>query len=369
MDHEQSSRLGRAVDLRLVGARRTLRLIPFSRMPMESPMSLRHLLAVVMAVVVAVGLASSASAHGTPPEIEVQALVRDVEAPLLIEYVVIVTYEDGDPTEAEIVFEADSEGRYDFIDSGTADELGQARFSVEFPDDGVWYMRVRATNDFGDTTVEFTETAPWPDYLDEVGRPKVRVDTVDSSREGLLLDPVDADAPSGELFADTEDFGTVETAGRSGAEATLHPDGGLGTTSVHRRIPFSVIRNPVLLRLAHLGAIGLWLFASLSPAAGSARRRAKLASAGIVSTLLTGAALAAWSAPLTYPGLFDLDAVLDLHLGGTYVAALGLKLAAVAGAIALTLRPQARERKLFVGCVAIAVVAVTVMTQAHVVMH
>lgn len=334
-----------------------------------------------------VGPPATASAHGAPPELEIQALIRSATDPLTINYQVTATFADGDPADVTVVFEAVSESG-GVIERTPAEPTspGVSILEVRFPDTGLWTVTVEATGEDGTTNVTFTENLPWPHYAAEAGTPKVKVDTVNPDREGTLLAP--GAPPSPDSITDTqprpadtasaaaEEDEPAPTASAASASESQSPGSTSGEAAVvvNRDIPLSTLRGDVLLRLAHLMALAVWAVPLVGWLFGArGRRLTNLSLAGMTATLGTGVLLAVWGAPLESPGLLRWSDLGERLLGTTYQWAFIAKLAATALAAAATVLMAWRRARpapaIALGGISGAAVAVTIMTQAHLFAH
>ena len=344
--------------------------------------------AAMMAMALAIiGPPTAAGAHGAPPELEIQALIRSATDPLTINYQVTATFADGDPADVTVVFEAANESG-DVIERMPTEPTapGVSILEVRFPDTGLWTVTVEATGDDGTTTVSFTENLPWPHYAAEAGTPKVKVDTVNPEREGTLLAP--PVPPSPDDVTDTqpqpadsapvtaEEDEPARTAPAASAAQSEPPGSTFGEAAVvvNRSIPLSTLRGDVLLRLAHLAALGMWAVPLLGWLFGARSRRLTILSlVGMAATLGTGVLLTIWGAPLESPGLLRWSDLGERVLGTAYQWAFIAKLAATAlAATATVLMAWRRTRPapaIALGGISGAAVAVTIMTQAHLFAH
>jgi len=131
--------------------------------------------AILIVALAVVGPAATAGAHGAPPELEIQALIRSATDPLTINYQITATFADGDPEDVTVLVEAASEAGEVIERTPTEPTTpGVSIVEIRFPDTGVWTVTAEATGADGTTTVTFTENLPWPHYTDEAGIPKVK---------------------------------------------------------------------------------------------------------------------------------------------------------------------------------------------------
>jgi hypothetical protein len=128
------------------------------------------------------------------------------------------------------------------------------------------------------------------------------------------------------------------------------------------------------IRLIHLMAIGLWLVPVFVSLFGRQNRTlVAVGIAGVVLTLATGTVLMLWGTPISFPGLFNPSAVADLSYGSPYVVAFAVKMVAVLVAAVATFRWAVNVDRgaawVTLAGATLAVVAVTAMSQYHLLSH
>ena len=378
MDHEQSTGLGRVAGLSL-----DRRVVDEDTVPVL----IRRVAPVLIALVLVV-LSAPASAHGTPPELVVEAYVIDVDEPLVVEYRIRTSFADGDRADAALTVEATSASG-DVVDAPPQTAVGgEARFELVFTEVGRWTVRLDAEIDGLETVVEFAEEVPWPDLAGPGPVGRVAVDTLSPGREGQLLTPT-ATSSSTTAAASSPSTMAVDPAedGSSAAEsadedavaeeaAVEHGHGAesSSSTTVRRSLPASVIRDDVVLRWLHTLALVGWFGPVIAwMARGRTEPVHRVAVVGMVATILSGMALSAWSAPLASPGLFQPADLVDRPLGSFYLGSFVAKLGAVAVTVAATVTLIRHRRAPFgwvtLGGAGVALAFVTIMMQAHVFTH
>jgi hypothetical protein len=128
------------------------------------------------------------------------------------------------------------------------------------------------------------------------------------------------------------------------------------------------------LRLVHLVAISLWLVPiSVSLFGKRNRTSVVIGITGVVLTLATGTVLMLWGTPISFPGLFNPSAIADLSYGSPYVVAFAVKMAGVLLAAVATFRWAVNVDRnsawITLAGATLAVVAVTAMSQYHLLSH
>jgi hypothetical protein len=305
----------------------------------------------------------------SPPIVELSAVVV-VEAfiatptnPLQIEYAATVTEEDDANADAVLTLSAEETGGATVGPIVLADRDGVHRATVSYPTGGSWTVSLEMTRAGGTETVAFNENLPWPHYTTEAGQPKVKYDSEDPSRIGTIAaagnsvylsgtpEPAPSTTPPGVVVVATVDDVVLDLP-NSGDE----------------------LRQDIGLRFIHLLAIACWSIPVFGAILGrSGRLTVPVALVGMGVTIVSGIVLAAWGAPLSYPGLFRWAELQERLYGASYGAAFITKMVAVALAavatVAWALRRSRTAAWATMGAMAGALLAVTAMGQFHLFSH
>ena len=313
------------------------------------------------------------ASSGSSLPVVVEAFIADQVAPLHIEYAVAIDRVDISSS-ASIVLSAESDEGDGVEPVALVLDGDVFRTVVDYPSGGKWTVKLVIGHDAETETVEFGENLPWPHFTTEAGTPKVKVDSRDPSREGRLVtgnESVYLRASGSEDNEDVTDTAPSATTTTSTVSTThAHTD----DVVVDVTTPRTEVTLDIALRLTHLVAIGLWLApigASLFVTVGPRWVTVSLAGAGLV--LGTGLSLVLWGAPVTFPGILRWQEISTRFFGTPYLISFVIKMAAVAigmlGTLAWARRRTRRPGILILGSSAVALVAVTAMSQFHTFTH
>lgn len=293
-------------------------------------------------------------------------------------YALSFQWPDGDPVSgAHIVMRATLG---DFVSVASPVEItgGVYIASLDLSVSGDWEVAVAIHHPDSNGGLSFVQTVATgdADYWE------VLEDTANPARVGERPDPSDS------LLAPM--LTTTTTAVGSSTSPPTNADRSDSTTTT--TTPAGVVSNSagdvvlalesdsqgpavdITLRVVHLIAIGTWMipiFGSLFGVTG--RGWVVAAVSGMVLTIATGITLMLWGAPVGFPGLFDWDAIADVSYGASYLVAFVVKLVGVALASVATIRWSRRVDRAATWATlvsaAVAVVAVTAMSQFHLLSH
>lgn len=289
-------------------------------------------------------------------EVRVEALVRDAVAPLVVEYGVVTGAPDGGASLSAL---SDSSV---VVGPIALTEVAPGVFHgvIEYPEAGVWEVTLDI-DDADGAVVTFAENLPWPHYTTEAGSPKIKVESVDRSLEGTLIE-----------IRDSPIFALAGPVPTESAPASVPGDHEVVVVS----IPSSggEIGFQVMLRWLHLVGIGLWAMGMAAIGFGRPQRVwSGLAIGGMVATVGSGVALALWGAPIDFPGLLSWSELGERPYGDAYQWAFLVKMAFVLIAIVATslLVAKSTRGRLAVAASGLlgALAAVVVMAQLHLFAH
>lgn len=311
-----------------------------------------------------------AASSGSSLPVVVEAYIADQVAPLQIEYAVAV--DGADDGRASVTLSATSDDGATLPPVALRLDGDVFRAMVEYPSGGIWAVTLLLDiSDRESETIEFGENLPWPHFTTEAGTPKVKVDSLDPSREGSLVrgdDSVYLRAPTPGDAAAPSTSPTVTTTASTVRSTPIEE------VVVEVTTPREELTVDIALRLSHLVAIGLWLVpigVSLFVTVETRWVIVSLVGAGLA--LATGLALALWGAPVTFPGIFRWQEMLIRLYGTPYLISFGIKMVAVLigliGTAAWARRRTARPTILILGSFTVALVAVTAMSQFHTFSH
>lgn len=316
-------------------------------------------------------------AHGGGVEAVVEVATRDGG----FEYGLAFAWSDGDPvTGAHIVMRA-TQG--DLVEVAEPVEVSPGVYVGTMPlvSGGEWQVAIAIHHPESNGNINFVQLvvpdggAVW----------SVLVDTANEERVGLVPDPLASvlDPPT-PVTSTTIPVSESEDPPAESTEATPTTEppivdaepAPVGTGEVVVDIA-TAAQGPEVdigMRIVHLIAIGLWIVPVVAWQFGKKNPlSAIVAVTGVSLTLVSGAVLMHWGAPISYPGLFNWGEVADLSYGSQYLSAFSAKLASVLiAALATVWWAVAADRRaawVALGFVTVAVVAVTAMSQFHILSH
>ena len=338
---------------------------------------------VVLAAVVAVSVgapAPPARAHGEAVDVRVESVVYEGSDGLMVRYAVSLAFADGDPYDSAAVT-TDRGDTFTQVEDGLymGDVTGEEPHAVAITFQG----------DLGSGAIEITDDDLGGDM--DLG-PVVRVDTADPSQEGSPAgsDTLFSRAPMPTSVTTVASSTTVTTVTAPTATSTAsplttsHTDHGshqveptsAGVETVRLDVPSTggELGRQLALRLSHVGALAVWLGALVAVLAGKTTWPVSLAAwAGLTATLATGVLLARSGTPIPEPGLFDWAGLEAQPYGRAYrsVFVVKMALAVLAGGGTWWAVRRRSRRGGWVALTAAggAVVAVTILTQLHVLVH
>lgn len=123
------------------------------------------------------------SGSGTPPELVVEAFVAEADDPLLVSYAV-ATGDQPDGSGVLLSFTSDSSEPMSSVQLAPG-RGGVFLATVRYPTSALWTVTVALSG----TEIVFNENLPWPHYTTEAGHPKVKYDSSDPGRAGVLVAP------------------------------------------------------------------------------------------------------------------------------------------------------------------------------------
>lgn len=122
------------------------------------------------------------SGSGSGSELVVEAFVAEAADPLLVSYAV-----SSDGSGVSLSFTSDSSESMPTVQLGPGQE-GVFLATVRYPASALWTVTVEVDG----AEVVFMENLPWPHYTTEAGHPKVKFDSSDPGRAGVLVAPEDS---------------------------------------------------------------------------------------------------------------------------------------------------------------------------------
>lgn len=126
------------------------------------------------------------SGAGTAPELVVEAFVAEADDPLLVSYAV-ATGDQPDGSGVSLSFTSDSSEPMASVQLAPG-HGGVFLATVRYPASALWTVTVAVNG----AEVVFNENLPWPHYTTEAGHPKVKYDSNDPGRSGVLVAPEDS---------------------------------------------------------------------------------------------------------------------------------------------------------------------------------
>jgi hypothetical protein len=299
------------------------------------------------------------------------------------EYGLRLEWSDGDPISGAHVVMSAVQG--DLVEVTEPAEVvpGEYVGTLLLGSNGEWQVSVEIHRPDSNGRIDFVQTVS----ANDLGSWVVLVDTSDGDRVGAtpdaatsILDP--PPQPSSTSTAPT----TVAPSSGSDSSSVTTPT---TTTPTVPAEPTPVEARDVVvdiaaggqgpevdigMRIVHLVAIALWIVPVVASLVGKqSTTSVVLAVAGVNLTLVSGVVLMHWGTPISYPGLFNWSEIADLSYGSQYLTAFAAKLIAVLIAAFATVRwAIAADRKAAwatLGLVTVAVLAVTAMSQFHLLSH
>jgi hypothetical protein len=320
--------------------------------------------------------AMRASAHGGEPEVVVEVASLEGRA----EYGVGVHSADDHPvTEARVEIHVEQGDRAERVEA-EEDTPGVYLAQILFPTSGVWRVGIVIHHPESEGSIQFDQTVELDGDLEWL----VLVDTTNPDRVGSTPEPSMAvlEPHLSVSSSTTTVTGVTEANSGTPATTTASTDPESRETEVPAGSEVSVDLeasdpNPlgaVSLRVVHLGSIGLWLIPVLASVFGwKTRSSAMFALVGVILTAVTGVSLMLWGAPVAFPGIFDWGRLSEVPYGSSYLLSFLVKITAVLIAVTATLRWAWRENRratwVALGGGVIAAVAVTAMSQYHLLSH
>jgi hypothetical protein len=309
----------------------------------------------------------------------VEAVVEVASTEGGFEYGLAFAWSDGDPiTGAHVVMRAN---QGDLVEVSEPVELSPGVYvgSLPLASNGEWQVAIAIHHPDSNGSISFVQNVGSNDADAWV----VLVDTGNEERVGSVPDPV----------ASILEPPTVPTTTTLSVSEAVDPAAETPDTTTSTQIvtpePISAQASEVVvdiesdekgpaidigLRLVHLVAIGLWLV-PVSVSLFGKRNRASvvIGITGVVLTLATGSVLMLWGTPISFPGLFNPSAIADLSYGSPYVVAFAVKMAGVLLAAVATFRWAVKVDRnsawVTLAGATLAVVAVTAMSQYHLLSH
>lgn len=318
-----------------------------------------------------------AGAHGGDIEVVLEAATQDGS----VDYGLAIRFADGDPVAgAHVVLHAE-QGDQSELAEASEDSAGVYFAEIQFPAPGEWRVDVTIDHSESEGSIQFHQTV-----ADGASRQwLVVVDTKNPDQEGTTPDPERAILDPSQASASTTTTTTAVTStganSASSATTTTTTSAPLEATERTRTdvvVELSAEETDPLgaigMRVVHLGSIGLWLIPVFAGVFGRTTRPSiVLALVGIVLTAATGVLLMLWGAPVAFPGIFDGSGLGDVSQGSSYQTAFLVKMGAVLTAALATLGwAWKQDRKavwVALGGGVVAAVAVTAMSQYHLLSH
>ena len=330
---------------------------------------MKRTLVTSVAALALVAMALPALAHGGDIEVAVEL---GQEPSGIFQYGIVLVWDDGDPISgANVTINASgSDSTETEIAAEGEPGIYLARMGLE---PGEWAVMVDIVHPDSTGSIEFDQLVSEGPLSGSV----IVVDTVDPDRVGTQ--PPDEDTVL-DLPEPTPSTTTTTTAGE---EATATSTTSSTTTTTLAATPVadvvvhveaeSTLFRDVTMRVLHVAALGVWLVPLGAAVFGvSVRWMVPAALVGLVATLGTGVLLMLWGTPVGFPGLFDWEPFTGDQLG-PYLTWFLIKMTAFWSAVAATVTWARRTSRwamwVVLAAVGGAVLAVTVMTQIHVLSH
>jgi hypothetical protein len=323
-------------------------------------------------------------AHGEAVDVRVESLVFEESDGLMVRYAVSLSFADGDPYDSAAVT-TDTGDTFTQVEDGlyVGDVTGEEPHAVTISFQG----------DLASGTVEITDD----DLRGDMGLgPVVRVDTSDPGVEGspagseTLFSAATRPTPATTVTTTTVPAPTATTATSATTATTASPvttthtdhgshevepaTAGVETARVDVPTAGGELGRQLALRLAHVAAVATWVGALVASLAGKGSRPVSVAAwVGMTATVATGVLLARSGTPIPEPGLFDWSGWAAHPYGTAYRTVFAVKMSLVVLAGGGTWW-AVRRRSRGGGWLALmaaggAVVAVTVLTQLHLLVH
>ncbi len=331
------------------------------------------LLAVVFPGLVAMG-------HGG----EIDVIVEVASGGEGFEYGLAVQWTDGDPVSgAHVVLTATLDDLIEVtepVEVSPGEYVGQLLLS----EPGGWDVDVTIHHPDSNGEIRFLQEVTSTSEAQWV----VLADTADPDRVGSTPDPENSILALPAPTPTTTPTPRNDTTVPESEPGDENPAGAVtATTSAPEPVPIasdividltaSNAPNPardISIRVGHIVAIGLWLIPVGAGLLGHTNRKSVIAAvAGVILTLSTGAILMIWGTPIDAPGILNWSELSDIPHGTAYLTAFTVKISAVLlGAVATirwAMKADSKAAWSTLATAAIAVVAVTAMSQYHVLSH
>lgn len=346
--------------------------------------------ALTAATVLVIGSAA-ALGHGGEVDVVVEAKASDPFDVLHTDYAVMLTFADGDRVENAAVSAQATDGTDTVLPIEVGAEGNVYILHFLYPQPGQWTLDLAVEHP--DVEVELTLVEAIP--MGDPGSHVVRLDTAEQARVGTVgslaipehpeaapqaptttttvSPPLTTDAAADPPVASTSTLPTTTVGGTASSSAASAGTSHSAAVQVTTR---GVVSLPVelVVRWAHLGMITVWGLAVLAIAVRLNHRLLPAASlAGLVGTLVTGSLLGLWGTPVGFPGIFRWSDIGTLEYGTAWQYSFLFKMGGVIVAIVGTAMAAKQQRwrgaRLGVAGMGVALIAVTALSQFHLLTH